>query len=95
MSGTAAIETINVDQIATVTDLLLLRARTSHRRLSSNKLAFAYDRRGARASRPSTSDFRDPDVTMFVRAREIGTSTASAAVVATAFAIAIVLASLL
>ena len=105
MSETAVIETINVDQIATVTDLLLLRARTTRRRFSTNKIAFVHDHtHGGRRSRPSipiavvpasTKSFRDPELTMFVRAKKFSTSTASAAVVASVFAIAIVLTSFL
>lgn len=164
MHGTESIEAINGEQIATVTDLLLLRARNARRRLSTNKAAFANDPRqgrararlaranarnatapsGARTPRntiapsgartPSTVEgarstdkvrqiargsspriavpsLRDRSThertgnardrrereerTLFVRVRHVGTSTASAAVVATCFAIAIVLTSLL
>jgi hypothetical protein len=110
MNEMATMERINVDQIATVTDLLLLRARTTRRRFSTNKIAFVHDRREAsRAGRRSIlpwrrstrtpsipavrapNDFRDPERTLFVRARKLGTSTASAAIVATSFAIALVL----
>jgi hypothetical protein len=102
MSETATVEAINGEQIATVTDLLLLRARTTRRRFSTNKLAFAHDRRGSRPSiplpvvpAPAEDDFRDPERTLFVRARTFGTSTASAAIVATVFAIGIVVTSFL
>lgn len=110
MHGTETLELINGEQIATVTDLLLLRARTTRRRFSTNKAAFANDVRviarhadaKKRRQRPSIPSLvvhpslsRDPEHTLFVRARKIGTSTASAAVVATAFAIAIVLTTLL
>jgi len=49
MSATATIEEINGEQIATRTDLLLMRARAASVRLSSNKLAFANDAHVARA----------------------------------------------
>ncbi|MBA2538150.1 MAG: hypothetical protein H0V17_00820 [Deltaproteobacteria bacterium] len=112
-----------------MTDLLLFRARTTRRRFSTNKAAFANDVRiisrepgsrgtwergnearasvALRRSRPSIPSLvahprvsqqttsRDPDHTLFVRARKLGTSTTSAAVVATAFAIAILLTTFL
>ncbi len=119
MHGTTTLETINGEQFATVTDLLLFRARTTQRRFSTNKAAFANDVRviergnearasvALRRSRPSIPSLvahprvsqqttsRDPDHTLFVRARKLGTSTTSAAVVATAFAIAILLTTFL
>jgi hypothetical protein len=114
MDGAANLERINGEQIATVTDLLLLRARNAKRRLSSNKEAFAHDPRvdgrapiahGSSPSiptRPSVPSLGphpslslDPDRTLFVRVRRAGTSTTSAAVLATAFAIGIILTALL
>ncbi len=94
MSATATIEQINCEQIATRTDLLLVRARHARVRLSNNKAAFSNDVRVlARGSHPSLQ--RDPDRTLFIRVRRVGSSTTSAAVLATVFAIAIVLTSLL
>lgn len=99
MSATATIEQINGEQIATRTDLLLMRARNARVRLSNNKAAFARDvrviARGSQPSIPHPSLLRDSDRTLFIRVRRVGTSTASAAVLATAFAIAIVLTSVL
>lgn len=114
MTATATIEAINGDQIATRTDLLLVRARNARCRLSNNKAAFANDisargtrelaareareftrRALARGSQPSIPLLPDPDHTLFIRVRRVGTSTASAAVLATMFAIAIVLTSIL
>jgi hypothetical protein len=87
MSATATIEEINGEQIATRTDLLLMRARAARVRLSSNKLAFANDVHVARARRSQR--------TMVIRVRRAGTSTTSAAILASVFAIAIVITSLL
>ena len=86
MSATATIEEINGEQIATRTDLLLMRARAASVRLSSNKLAFANDAHVARA--------RASQRTMFIRVPR-ATSTTSAAILAAVFAIAIVITSLL
>jgi len=106
------IESMNGEQLATVTDRLLLRARVTSRRLSTNKQAFANDRRssgrpvssiralqarGSVASIPSLASSRaripEAERTLFVRARKFSTSTASAAVLATLFAIAIAVTS--
>lgn len=86
MSATATIEEINGEQIATRTDLLLMRACAASVRLSSNKLAFANDAHVARA--------RASQRTMFIRVPR-ATSTTSAAILAAVFAIAIVITSLL
>ncbi len=96
MSATATIEEINGEQIATRTDLLLMRARAARYRLSNNKLAFANDVHVARARaswpvRPG----RGPDHTVLIRVRRIGTSTTSAAILASVFAVAIVITSFL
>jgi hypothetical protein len=85
MSATATIEGINGEQIATRTDLLLMRARVARVRLSSNKLAFANDAHVARA--------RASQRTMFIRVA--ATSTTTAAILACVFAIAIAITSLL
>ena len=101
------IEMLNVDQIATVTDLLLLRARHTNRRFSASKHLFAADHKrpsyreiapipslvGATVSqRALQPDI--PELTLFVRAKRFSTSTASAALVATLFAIAIAVTSI-
>ena len=99
MSATATIEQINGEQIATRTDLLLMRSRNARGRLSNNKAAFSKDVLIARGSQRSIarrpSLLRDSDRTLFIRVRRVGTSTASAAVLATVFAITIVLTSIL
>jgi glutamine amidotransferase PdxT len=87
MSATATIEGINGEQIATRTDLLLMRARVARVRLSSNKLAFANDAHVARA--------RASQRTMFIRVPRAATSTTTAAILACVFAIAIAITSLL
>lgn len=80
MNAAATIEAINGEQIATRTDLLLMRARDARVRLSSNKLAFA-------------NDVRHAEHTMFIRVRRVGTSTATAAILAAVFATAILITS--
>ena len=107
MQDSATIETMNVEQIATVTDLLLLRARRTNRRFSANKQLFAGDHKrpsyreiapipslvGVTVSqRALQSDI--PELTLFVRAKRFSTSTASAALLATLFAIAIAVTSI-
>lgn len=89
MSATATIEEINGEQIATRTDLLLMRARAARSRLSSNKLAFANDVARLRAARAIT------DRTLMIRVRRAGSSTTTAAVLATVFAVAIAITSFL
>ena len=100
MQDIEAIEMMNFEQLATVTDRLLLRARVTSRRFSTNKGAFANDRRSCLAGgvRPRLSAaalaLRDaPELTLFIRARKFSTSTASAALLATAFTIAILITS--
>ncbi len=107
MQDIETIEMMNVEQIATVTDRLLLRARVTNRRFSTNKQLFACDRRsrpsfGSTLSReiapiPSLASRRVPqhgeEMTLFVRAKRFSTSTASAALLATLFAIAIAVTS--
>ncbi len=98
MSATATIEMINGEQIATRTDLLLMRARSARLRLSNNKAAFANDVRvvlRTRASQPSIEVAPQPDNTLFIRVRRAGTSTTSAAILATLFAIAIVVTTII
>jgi len=102
------IETLNVEQIATVTDLLLLRARHTNRRFSANKQLFAADHKrpsyreiapipslvdGSVGRVRQTAPTDVPELTLFVRAKRFSTSTASAALLATLFAIAIALTS--
>jgi hypothetical protein len=110
MQDIETIEMMNVEQLATVTDRLLLRARMTNGRFSHNKQLFAVDHR--RPSRPSigqlareiapipslaghrASQHADvPELTLFVRAKRFSTSTASAALLATLFAIAIAVTS--
>ena len=98
MHGTASFERINGEQIATRTDLLLARARAARCRLSSNKAAFAHDVRVlARGSQPSIPMpvLRAAEPTLLIRVQRAGTSTTTAAILATVFAIAIVLTSIL
>lgn len=91
-----AIEMINVEQLATQTDRLLLRGRHTKRRLSTNKIVYrpmfrvelAHERLHVEPPPPRAPD---PEHTLFVRARRFSTSTTSAAILATAFAIAIVI----
>lgn len=102
MLSADAIEAINFDQLATPTDRMLLRARHSRRRLSTNKIVYrpsfrvelaepiAVEPSPAYATRPPAAD-----QTMFIRARSFGTSTTSAAILATVFGIAIALVGLL
>lgn len=100
MNATATIELINGEQLATRTDLLLMRARAARGWLSNNKPAFAGDVRFARGSHAKLPTIRvpeaerDPDRTLFIRVRRAGTSTASAAVLATIFAVAIAITTL-
>ena len=101
MSTAATIEAINGEQIATRTDLLLMRARSTHGRFSNNKLAFAGDVRWGRGSQSSISVARSllrapaPEHTMFIRVRRVSTSTTTAAILAALFATAILLTSFL
>ena len=103
MQDSETIEMLNVEQIATVTDLLLLRARRTNRRFSASKQLFASDHRRPSyreiapipslvAYRASQPDLEQP--TLFVRAKRFSTSTASAALLATLFAIAIAVTSI-
>ncbi len=95
MRDIEAVEMMNFEQLATVTDRLLLRARVTSRRFSTNKKAFANDRRSAPRFSAAVLALRDaePERTLFIRARTFSTSTASAALLATAFAIAILITS--
>jgi hypothetical protein len=98
-----AIESINVEQLATNTDRLLLRGRVTRRRLSTNKIVYrpAFRIELAQPTVVEPVAVRQPELdaperTMFVRAKKLGrlgTSTASAALLASLFAVALVLAS--
>lgn len=94
MSATATIEEINGEQIATRTDLLLMRARAVRSRLSNNKLAFANDVPACARARASQLPIQ-PDHTMLIRVRRVGTSTTTAAILASVFAVAIAITSFL
>lgn len=92
-----AIETINFEQLVTVTDRLLLRSRATKRRLSTNKLIFRHE--VAEASRrsslalpaPSTS----PELTQIVKRPLTTFDTTGIFVLGTLLTFALVLASML
>lgn len=99
MTDIETVEALNAEQFATATDRILFRARGSHGRLSANKALFARDARrpSDREIAPIPSlvraavDDLSPERTLYVRAKKFSTSTTSAAVLATVFAIALVI----
>jgi hypothetical protein len=106
-----AVEAMNFEQIATPTDRVLLRARRAKQRLSNNKIVYRpefpvelaqrtrisppvpheeYER--TVAARPPRFE---PAPTLLVRAKRVSTSTASAAVLASIFAVALAVTTML
>lgn len=98
MPNIDAIEAINVEQIATPTDRLLLRGRHSEGRISSHKIVYrpsfrvelAHERVEVEAPSPPVAVIA-AERTLLMRAVYVGNSTTLPAVLATLFAIAIVL----
>ncbi|MEJ7598761.1 MAG: hypothetical protein WKG01_12710 [Kofleriaceae bacterium] len=82
-----AIETINFEQLVTVTDRLLLKGRTTERRLSTNKLIFRSEL--AEAARRSSQHF---ELTHIVSRPTPRLDTPSLAVIATLLSIVLLLA---
>ena len=96
MTDIAKIEALNADQFATPADRIVFRARASQKRLSANKALFANDigRRPGREIAAIPSLVRVPhdeptERTLYVRAKKVSTSTATGAFLATVFAVAI------
>ncbi|MEO8699065.1 MAG: hypothetical protein ABI867_03445 [Kofleriaceae bacterium] len=87
------IEMINVEQLVTPTDRLLLRGRVTRRRLSTNKIVYRPAFR-IELAQPTIVEPPETERTVFMRsAKRFGASTASAAVLASVFAVALVVAS--
>jgi hypothetical protein len=97
MPSIDAIESINVEQIATPTDRLLLRGRHSEGRISSNKIVYRPSFRVELAHEhvevapPPPLAAVAAERTLLMRAAYVGHGTTLPAVLATLFAIAIVL----
>jgi len=89
-----AIETINFEQLVTVTDRLLLRGRATSRRLSTNKLIFRHELAEA-VSRRSSPALPSPEHTQVVKRPHTTFDTTSIFAIGTLLTIALILASLL
>lgn len=87
-----AIETINFEQLVTVTDRLLLRGRATSRRLSTNKLIFRHELAEAVSRRSSPAL---PEHTQVVTRPRSTFDTTSIFAIGTLLTIALILASLL
>lgn len=91
-----AVETINFEQLVTVTDRLLLRGRATSRRLSTNKLIFRHEVAEAAARRSSQQLLQyAPEHTQIVKRPLTRFDTTSMFAIGTLLTIALVLASLL
>ena len=90
-----AIETINFEQLVTVTDRLLLRGRVTKRRLSTNKLIFRNElaEAAARRSVSTLAAEHRADPTQIVSRPFTRFDTPSIAVIGTLLTIALFLAS--
>lgn len=91
-----AIETINFEQLVTVTDRLLLRGRATSRRLSTNKMIFRHELAEAvsRRSSPALPNAL-PEHTQVVKRPRSSFDTTSLFAIGTLLTIALILASLL
>jgi hypothetical protein len=95
MYGIEAIEAINVEQLATATDRLLLRARHAKRRLSENKIVYRPAFRVDLAhEHVAVTEGEDKTELVRVPARKRFTSTTTATLLASVFAIAITVISI-
>jgi len=95
-----AIETINFEQLVTVTDRLLLRGRATQRRLSTNKLIFRHELAEAASRRSSPAlplHVQQPhsDHTQVVKRPLTTFDATSVLVLGTLLTIALVLATML
>ena len=96
-----AVETINFEQLVTVTDRLLLRGRATQRRLSTNKLIFRHELAEAASRRSSPAlpglpaAHEAPELTQVMKRASARFDTTSVFVIGTLLTIALVLASML
>jgi len=87
-----SIEALNAEQLVTATDRLLLRASVAQLHPHGRKRVVELDRRPGVHRRREPDP--DPEQTMYVRAQRFSTNTTLPAVLASAFAIALAVVSI-